>query len=206
MPLDSATEETFSRSVHFEAHTKEEALTETAFYQEQIAYYVANVFGGKTDFTLACEQTHDTDREFTVRKGSALITVKAVFGINTSYREQPPRKFYTFTTTATRRNETLDTTEKANEVIEWALRIAGGIVFGGIALVLLILLSGHVSFYFIVFAFGIGSGIGGFLGHLIGRKIYHTMETRLEARGEITEVDSEWSALIDTLTLVFDSK
>jgi hypothetical protein len=84
MHLDSATERTFTRSVHFDSHTKEEALSAAAFYQEQIAYYLANAFGGKKDYSLACEHRHDTDREFTLRKGSAVITLSAVFGINTS--------------------------------------------------------------------------------------------------------------------------
>jgi hypothetical protein len=59
-------------------------LSAAAFYQEQIAYYLANAFGGKKDYSLACEHRHDTDREFTLRKGSAVITLSAVFGINTS--------------------------------------------------------------------------------------------------------------------------
>ncbi len=203
MPLDSLTERTFTRSVHFENHSKDEALSQTAFYQEQIAYYLANVFNGKKDFTFACEQKHDTDREFTIRKGSAILTVTAVFGINTSYKEHPPRKFYTFTATAAHRNEVLDTTDKANDVIEWAFRITGGVILGGVLIFLLILFGGHTGLQFITFAFGIGSGVGGFAGHLLARKIYRTMETRLEEKGEITEIETEWSLLTETLELVF---
>lgn len=206
MPLDSITERTFTRSVHFEDHSKEEALAQTAFYQEQIAYYLTNVFSDKKGYILACEQKHDTDREFTIRKGSAILAVTAVFGINTSYKEQPPRKFYTFTATAAHRNEVLDTTDKANDVIEWALRVTGGVILGGVFIILLVVFGGHTGLHFITFAFGIGSGIGGFIGHLIARKIYRTMETRLEAKGEITEIETEWSLLTETLELVFNSK
>jgi hypothetical protein len=130
----------------------------------------------------------------------------SVYLQDTAYREQPPWKFYTFTATAAQRNETLDTTEKANDVIEWAFRIIGGVILGGISLLVLILMSGHVSLYLIIMAFGFGSGVGGFFGHLIARKISHTMETRLEERGELTEVEAEWSLLTETLQLVFDSK
>jgi hypothetical protein len=206
MPLDSITERTFTRSVHFEEHSKEEALSQTAFYQEQIAYYLANVFGGKKDYTFTCEQKHDTDRKFTIRKGSAILTVTAVFGINMSYKEHPPRKFYTFTTTASRHNEVLDTTNKANDVIEWTFRITGGVILGGVFIILLVLFGGHTGLHFITFAFGMGSGAGGFIGHLIARKIYYSMETRLQKRGEITEIETEWSSLTDTLDLVFSSR
>lgn len=181
-------------------------MAQTAFYQEQIAFYLSNVFGGKNDYTFACESKHDIDREFTIRKGSAVLNVTAVFGINTSYAEQPPRKFYTFTATARRRNEVLDTTDKANDVIEWTFRVAGGILMGSVFAVLLLLFGGHVGLHLITVAFGIGSGAGGFVGHLIARKIYHTVETRLEAKGEITEVETEWATLTDTLDMVFNSQ
>lgn len=203
MPIDSITERTFTRSVHFENHSKEEALSQTVFYQEQIAYYLANVFNGKKNFTFACEQRHDTDREFTIRKGSAILTVTAVFGINTSYKEHPPRKFYTFTATAAHRNEVLDNTDKANDVIEWAFRVTGGIIVGGALAILLILFGGHLGFHLVTLAFGFGSAIGGFIGHLIARKIYRTMETKLEEKGEVTEIEAEWSLLTETLEMVF---
>ena len=205
MHFDSITERTFSRSVHFDHHSKDEALAQTAFYQEQIAYYLANVFGGKPDYTFTCEQKHDTDREFTIRKGSALLTVTAVFGINTSYKERPPRKFYTFTATALRRNETLDTTHKANEMIEWVFRATGAVVLGGVLILLLLIFGGHAALHFITFAFGMGAGIGGYIGHLIARRIYRTVENRLEDRGELTDIESEWSSLSETLELVFTS-
>lgn len=41
---------------------------------------------------------------------------------------------------------------------------------------------------------------------MIARKIYRTMESRLEEMGEITEVETEWSSFTDTLELVFNSK
>lgn len=206
MPLDSITERTFTRSIHFEDHSKEEALSQTAFYQEQIAYYLANVFNGKKDFSFSCEQKHDTDREFMIRKGSAILTVNAVFGINTSYAEHPPRKFYTFTATAAHRNEVLDNTDKTNDVIEWAFRIIGGVLLGGFLALLLILFGGHLGFHLVTLAFGFGSAAGGFIGHLIARRIYRTMETKLEAKGEITEIEAEWSLLTETLELVFSAK
>ncbi|CAM2858911.1 hypothetical protein [Rariglobus hedericola] len=206
MSLDSITERKFTRNVHFGDDSKETALAHTSFYQEQIAYYLANVFNGKNGYTLSCEQKHDTDREFTIRKGSAILSVSAVFGINTSYKEHPPRKFYTFTTTAARRNETLDNTDKANDVIEWTLRVTGGIIVGGALAILLVLFGGHLGFYLVTLAFGFGSAIGGFIGHLISRKIYSTVETRLEQKGEITEIEEDWSLLTETLEMIFTAK
>ena len=203
MPPHSITERKISHSLHFDLLSKEEALRQATFYQEQIGYYLANTFGQTPAFAITCEQKSDADRIFTLRKGSAVLTVETVFGINASYKEHPPRKFYTFTTTASHRNELLDTTDKANEVIEWALRIVGGLVLGLLFAVVFLLFAGPLGGQLIFLGFSAGAGAGGFIGQHLARRIYRTVEKRLDARGEVTEVEAEWTMLRETLGIIF---
>ncbi len=203
MNPDSITERQFTRSRHFGDATKDEALKQTTFYQEQIGFYLANVFKDQGAYRLECTRRFDTDRVYTIRKGSAILIVTTVFGLNTSYKETPPRKFYTFTTTASHRNEVLDNTGKVNEVIEWSLRITGGLVIGVVFSVILLLFGGHLGIYLISLAFAFGSAVGSFIGQHIARKIYSTVETRLDEKGELTDIDHEWTLLTDTLAIVF---
>jgi hypothetical protein len=203
MTPDSITERQFTRRIHFENGSREEALKQTIFYQEQIAFYLANVFTNQNAYDLECSQRHDTDRVYTIRKGSAVLTVTTVFGINTSYKEQPPRKFYTFTATTTHRNEVLDNTGKTNDFIEWVFRITGGVILGGFFAIMLALFGGHLGLHSIILVFTFGSAVGGFAGEHLARKIYNRVESRLEQKGEITEIESDWTLLKETVEMVF---
>lgn len=204
MNLDSITEKEISRSLHFDLTEKDEALSQARFYREQLITYLEQIFRGRDGYLTACEARSDTDHIYTIRKGGAVLTVSTSFGLDMSYKEQPPRKFYTFTARAAHRNETLDTTDKANDVIEWTCRIIGGLVLGLVVCVLLVLFTNHVSGSLITLGFAGGGAVGGFIGQTIGNKIYATIEKRLDAKGELTEIDEEWTSLGETIDMVFD--
>lgn len=204
MNLDSVTEKEISRSLHFELAEKDAALSQARFYREQLMHYLDRIFRGRDGYVTSCEARNDTDHSYTIRKGGAVLTVATSFGLDMSYKEQPPRKFYTFTARASHRNETLDTTDKANDVIEWVCRIAGGLVLGLIVSVLLILFTHHLPGSLIVLGFAGGAATGSFIGRQIGQRIYATMEKRLDAKGELTAVDEEWASLTETIDMVFD--
>ena len=205
MSPDSLTEREITRSIHFGDAAKTEAHPQATFYRDQIVRYLDEVFKNRDDYLSTCAARSETDCTYTIRKGSAVLEVETSFGLNTSYKEQPPRKFYTFTATARHRNEVLDNTDKVNDVIEWTCRIVGGVVLGFLTCVLLVLFTGHLSGTIITLGFGGGAAVGSYIGQLISHRIYRTMEKRLEAKGEITAVDQEWATLGETLGIVFDA-
>lgn len=206
MNLESPTERTFTRVVHFHDVEKEEALKRAQHYQEQVAFYLANVFANRSAYKFTCAQTHDADRLYEIRKGSAVLTVRTTFGLNTSYNERPPRKFYSFSAVASHRNEVLDTVEKVNDVVEWTARSIGAVVIGGGATLALLLFGGHLAAaHLLTLTFGFGAAVGGVLGQLAGRRIHATAETRLEQKGETTQVEKEWALLTEAVALVFEA-
>ncbi len=206
MTSDSITERKITRSLHFDGVDKAEALRQAVFFQEQIGYYLANTFNQGDAYAVTCEQKCDADRTYIIRKGSAILTVETVFGINMSHRESPPRKFYTFTTTTSHRNELLDTTDKANETIEWMFRIVGGLLLGVTMAAVLVLVGGVIGGHFIFLGFSVGSACGSLLGQLLSRYIYNSVEQRLDAKGEITEVDNEWKMLTETVHMLMNDE
>ncbi len=203
MSLDSLTHREIHRSVHFDHADKEAALSQARLLREQVTYYLDQIFGSGGVYLVERRHESETDHVYTIRKGSAVLSVRTIFGLDTSYAERPPRKFYTFTASASHHNETLDNTDKANEVIEWTFRAGGALVLGVIFTVLLLLFAGHLSGHLIFLGFAAGSALGGMVGQLISRKVYQIMERRLEARGEITVVEQEWQSLAETLDIVF---
>lgn len=204
MSPDSITEKELSRSLHFDLAAKDEALSQARFYREQLVHYLDQIFRGREGYLIACEARNDTDHVYTIRKGGAVLTVSTCFGLDMSYKEQPPRRFYTFTARASHRNETLDNTDKANDVIEWTCRIAGGLVLGLLVCVLLVSFTHHISGHLILLGFAAGGAAGSFIGRVIGNRIYATMEKRLDAKGELADVEAEWNSLAETLETVFD--
>lgn len=204
MDPDSITEKEISRSLHFDLAAKDEALSQARFYREQLVHYLDQIFRGRDGYLTANEARSDTDHTYTIRKGGAVLTVSTSFGLDMSYKEQPPRKFYTFTARASHRNETLDNTDKANDVIEWGCRIGGGLVLGLVICVLLVVFTNHISGHLILLGFAAGGAVGGFIGQLIGNRIYAAMEKRLDAKGELTAIDAEWASLAETFDVVFD--
>lgn len=205
MSPDSITERQIIRSVHFDLDAREEALRHSRFTRDQILHYLDGVFKDREAYRVEHVERTPTDSVYTIRKGSAVLTVETVFGRNTSYKEQPPRHFYTFTATASHRNEVLDQTDKVNDVIEWSCRIGGGLVFAAVACLLLVLVVNVISGEVLLLAFAGGAAVGGLIGRFIARRIYRAMERRLESRGEVTAVEEEWAQLQDTFGLVFDA-
>ena len=204
MSPDSVTEKEISRSLHFDLGEKDEALSQARFYREQLVHYLEQMFQGREGYVTTSAARNETDHLYVIRKGSAVLTVATSFGLDMSYKEQPPRKFYTFTARASHRNEALDTTDKANDLIEWTCRIVGGLVLGLVICVLLVAFTHHASGSIISLGFAGGAAAGSFIGQAIGNRVYATMEKRLDAKGELTAVDAEWASLAETFNVVFD--
>lgn len=200
---DSITLKTFSRTRHFGDLSREQSLENAGFIQDQLGYYLANTFAKNSACQVSGGDRNTTDRAYTIRKGSAVLTVETSFGINTTYDTVPPRKFYSLTTSVSHHNETLDNTDKVNDAIEWTFRIVGALVIGGICAIAISLVLGVISGHLLVAAFSVGAGLGGMIGQCVGRLIQHRVEQRLESRGEITDMDREWSMLTDTVDMIF---
>lgn len=200
----SITERNFSRSVHFTGVPRETAVTRAAVYQERIGSLLAGLFHHRDAYQFERVRRYDADCTYTIRKGSAALTVNAVFGTDTSYKDKPPRKFYTFTATASHHNEVLDQAEQRSGVIEWTCRIAGALALGIPAVAAVFLVRGVFSGQFILLGVGGGIVLGGLIGEGIARDRYNRSKRRLERKGEVTAVEHEWNLLTAALAEIFD--
>lgn len=203
MSLHSATEEKIIRTINFPDEDADGALKEATFLLDQIDLYIDQNFSDKALYQITQHDSSPGNRLYTIQKGSALLEVKTDFGTNIKYTGNVAEKYYCFSATASHRNTALDQTERVNKDIESSFRVIGGAILGFMALIFAAIAGGGGPI--ILLGFSGGAAIGALLGDFIGQIIRKRVEHNLEQRGEIHEVEHEWTILKQTLSIVCES-
>ncbi|MEM9226597.1 MAG: hypothetical protein AAGA45_01385 [Verrucomicrobiota bacterium] len=200
--MSSPTAEKIIHSVPMEGLSKAQAENRAVFLEGLVEEYVRGVFAGKHNYKIDKQRISPGNVTTTIRRGGSEILIQQHFGLNTRYDSGQPVNFYTCYVEAIHRNRTLDDTAHFNDSIVWCLGAAFGILgaFIGLYTSHYIVVISEI-YYGIVLVFGT---IGAFLGRFIGRVIFRTRATQLNAHGALDAFTDEWDYMQETLGIIFE--